>query len=235
MVFQGVPKAQQEERARQVARGGRAQGFHEPLSGAALGRHAPARRARARAQPGNRHPADGRAVRRARRADPHDPRRGPVGAAVAHREDHRVRHPLARRGGVPGRSGRGVLGAARHHQGNHQRRRAASAQAGFRDHREVRDAAQQALRAAARRDPQGGRAIRCRRAGSHERATRIGGSDDASRVVQVGFVVALVVLWYLGTTYWAVSHLLLPNPVKVWHELADILGSGEYLPDLKSR
>ena len=55
----------------------------------------------------------------------------------------------------------------------------------------------------------------------------------ASRVVQVGFVVALVVFWYLGTTYWGVSHLLLPNPVKVWHELADILGSGEYLPDLK--
>ena len=55
----------------------------------------------------------------------------------------------------------------------------------------------------------------------------------ASRAVQVGFVVALVVLWYLGTAYWGVSHLLLPNPVKVWHELADILGSGEYLPDLK--
>ena len=44
----------------------------------------------------NRHAADGRAVRRARRADPHDPRRGPFGAAVTHRQDHRVRHPLAR-------------------------------------------------------------------------------------------------------------------------------------------
>ena len=38
------------------------------------------------------------------------------------REDHRVRDPFARRGGVPGRPGRGVLGAARHHQGDHQRR-----------------------------------------------------------------------------------------------------------------
>ena len=27
-------------------------------------------------------------------------------------------------------------------------------------------------------------------------------------------------LWYLGTAYWGVSHLLLPNPVKVWHEPA---------------
>jgi len=55
----------------------------------------------------------------------------------------------------------------------------------------------------------------------------------ASRAVQVGFLAALMALWYLGTAYWGVSPLLLPNPVKVWHELADILGSGEYLPDLK--
>jgi ABC-type nitrate/sulfonate/bicarbonate transport system permease component len=55
----------------------------------------------------------------------------------------------------------------------------------------------------------------------------------ASRAVQVGFLVALLALWYLGTTYWGISHLLLPNPVKVWHELKDVLASGEYLPDLK--
>ena len=55
----------------------------------------------------------------------------------------------------------------------------------------------------------------------------------ASRAVQIGFLVGLVVLWYLGTAVWGVSHLLLPNPVNVWHELKDILGSGEYLPDLQ--
>jgi ABC-type nitrate/sulfonate/bicarbonate transport system permease component len=55
----------------------------------------------------------------------------------------------------------------------------------------------------------------------------------ASRAVQMGFLVGLILLWYLSTTYWGVSHLLLPNPVKVWHELADVLGSGEYLPDLQ--
>jgi ABC-type nitrate/sulfonate/bicarbonate transport system permease component len=54
-----------------------------------------------------------------------------------------------------------------------------------------------------------------------------------SRGVQAGFLLALVLLWYLGTTYWGVSHLLLPNPVKVWHELKDVVGSGEYWPDLK--
>ena len=55
----------------------------------------------------------------------------------------------------------------------------------------------------------------------------------ASRAVQAGFLVGLILLWYLGTAHWGVSHLLLPNPVKVWHELADILASGEYLPDLQ--
>ena len=51
--------------------------------------------------------------------------------------------------------------------------------------------------------------------------------------MQLGFLVGLITLWYLGTTYWGISHLLLPNPVKVWHELKDVLGSGDYLPDLK--
>jgi len=54
-----------------------------------------------------------------------------------------------------------------------------------------------------------------------------------SRGVQAGFLLALIVLWYLGTTYWGVSHLLLPNPVKVWHELRDVLSTGEFWPDLK--
>jgi ABC-type nitrate/sulfonate/bicarbonate transport system permease component len=54
-----------------------------------------------------------------------------------------------------------------------------------------------------------------------------------SRLVQVGFVVALLVLWYLATTRWGVSHLLLPNPVQVYAELKDVLGSGEFIPDLR--
>ena len=55
----------------------------------------------------------------------------------------------------------------------------------------------------------------------------------ASLSVQIGFLVALVALWYLGTAYWGISRILLPNPVNVWAELKDILASGEYLPDLR--
>ena len=55
----------------------------------------------------------------------------------------------------------------------------------------------------------------------------------ASRAVQIGFVVALIGLWYFGTAYWGISRILLPNPVNVWHELKDVIGSGEFLPDLR--
>ncbi|MGH8265584.1 MAG: ABC transporter permease [Steroidobacteraceae bacterium] len=61
-----------------------------------------------------------------------------------------------------------------------------------------------------------------------ERRAQVG-----SRLVQAGFVLVLIVLWYLATSRWGVSHLLLPNPVNVWHELVDILRSGEFLGDLR--
>jgi ABC-type nitrate/sulfonate/bicarbonate transport system permease component len=54
-----------------------------------------------------------------------------------------------------------------------------------------------------------------------------------SRGVQIGFLFALLLFWYLGTTYWGISHLLLPNPVKVWAEFKDVLSTGEFWPDLK--
>jgi ABC-type nitrate/sulfonate/bicarbonate transport system permease component len=54
-----------------------------------------------------------------------------------------------------------------------------------------------------------------------------------SRVVQVGFIVGVVLLWYLGTAYWGISRILLPNPVNVWHELRDVIASGEFWPDLR--
>jgi ABC-type nitrate/sulfonate/bicarbonate transport system permease component len=55
----------------------------------------------------------------------------------------------------------------------------------------------------------------------------------ASRAVQIAFVVGLIVLWYIGTAYWGISAILLPNPVDVWHELKDVLVTGEFLPDLE--
>jgi ABC-type nitrate/sulfonate/bicarbonate transport system permease component len=55
----------------------------------------------------------------------------------------------------------------------------------------------------------------------------------ASHAMQVGFIVGLVVLWYLATTRWGVSRILLPNPVAVWEALGKVLATGEYIPDLR--
>src|SRR5215510_7530021 len=54
-----------------------------------------------------------------------------------------------------------------------------------------------------------------------------------SRLVQIMFLVVLLALWYLATTKWGVSHLLLPNPLRVYDELKDVLASGEFIPDLR--
>ena len=55
----------------------------------------------------------------------------------------------------------------------------------------------------------------------------------ASRGTQLAFVVTLVGVWYLGTTYGGISPILLPNPVAVYHELMDVLATGEYVSDLR--
>jgi len=61
------------------------------------------------------------------------------------------------------------------------------------------------------------------------KSTRTAGSH----AVQIGFVIALVVLWYLATTRWGVSSILLPNPVTVARDLGNILRSGEFIDDLR--
>src|SRR5215510_414470 len=55
----------------------------------------------------------------------------------------------------------------------------------------------------------------------------------ASCAVQATFLIALVALWYLATTRWRVSPLLLPNPLVVLRELWDILRTGEFIGDLR--
>lgn len=62
---------------------------------------------------------------------------------------------------------------------------------------------------------------------THERWVTI-----ASRAVQVGFVVVVAALWYFGTTTWGINPLLLPNPVAVWHELVQVIVSGDFIDDL---
>ena len=64
-------------------------------------------------------------------------------------------------------------------------------------------------------------------------ARRRAAAGLASRAVQLGFLLGMLVLWYLATNRWGVNRLLLPNPIAVWHQLLDVLKSGEYLPDLR--
>jgi ABC-type nitrate/sulfonate/bicarbonate transport system permease component len=54
----------------------------------------------------------------------------------------------------------------------------------------------------------------------------------ASRGVQVVFLLGLLLLWYISTHYWGVSHLLLPDPVQVFWHFVDIIKTGEFLDDL---
>ena len=55
-----------------------------------------------------------------------------------------------------------------------------------------------------------------------------------SRLVQAGFLVGLIAIWYLAATRWGVNRLLLPNPIAVYDNLLDILRSGEFIDDLKT-
>src|SRR5712671_5470935 len=54
-----------------------------------------------------------------------------------------------------------------------------------------------------------------------------------SRLVQAAFVIALVGLWYIGTTYGQISRILLPNPVEVFDELVVVLATLEFVSDLQ--
>lgn len=58
-------------------------------------------------------------------------------------------------------------------------------------------------------------------------------SAAISRLVQVGFLVALLGLWYVASNYWGVSQVLLPEPVAVFQQFMDILLTGEFYDDLK--
>jgi ABC-type nitrate/sulfonate/bicarbonate transport system permease component len=63
---------------------------------------------------------------------------------------------------------------------------------------------------------------------SRDRAQRL-----ASRAVQIGFLLALLLLWFLATDVWGVNKLLLPNPLSVWRQFVGVLRSGAFLPDLR--
>jgi len=54
-----------------------------------------------------------------------------------------------------------------------------------------------------------------------------------SRGLQLGFLLALILLWYFATASGRINPVLLPNPLTVWHNLVQVLRSGEYWPDLQ--
>jgi ABC-type nitrate/sulfonate/bicarbonate transport system permease component len=55
----------------------------------------------------------------------------------------------------------------------------------------------------------------------------------AVRAVQIAVPLVLVALWYLATTRWGVSRILLPNPVDVVQALGHVLATGEFVDDLR--
>jgi ABC-type nitrate/sulfonate/bicarbonate transport system permease component len=55
----------------------------------------------------------------------------------------------------------------------------------------------------------------------------------AVRAVQIAVPLALFALWYLATTRWGVSRILLPNPVEVVRALGNVLATGEFADDLR--
>jgi ABC-type nitrate/sulfonate/bicarbonate transport system permease component len=61
---------------------------------------------------------------------------------------------------------------------------------------------------------------------------RAGSSRFWSLMVQLGFVAGTLTVWFLATTEWGVNRLLLPNPIDVWHQLLDVIESGEFISDL---
>src|SRR4051794_6884153 len=68
---------------------------------------------------------------------------------------------------------------------------------------------------------------------SANKSTKRDRSALGSRLVQAAFILALVGLWYIGTTYGQISPILLPNPVRVFDELVDVLATLEFVSALR--
>src|SRR5262249_12595308 len=137
--------------------------------------------------------ADGRAVRRARRADPHD--HGP--RALTHLErdpqDRGVRHPQPDRGGLSRRRGAGDVGAAGPHHRPYRDHAAAPAQ--------LRDDGDRRVRAAARphlaTDPKG--------------VMRRTMARPSPARVRWGILLAILLLWEFVPTTGIIPELFLPS------------------------
>ena len=105
LALRGVAKAERRAKARGCAEAGRPRRFRQAASARTFRRHEAARLDRARPGAGSAGAADGRAVRRARRADPHDHGRRIAAHLGRDRQDRGVRHPQPDRGGLSRRRG----------------------------------------------------------------------------------------------------------------------------------
>jgi len=55
----------------------------------------------------------------------------------------------------------------------------------------------------------------------------------ASRLVQLGFIGVIGLVWHAAVASGKISPLLLPPPARVWSEFLSIVRTGEFWPDLK--
>ena len=97
----GLPIKAARARARDLLQPGRARRLRGQISAAIVRRHAAAHRDRARLHPRPETDPDGRAVRRARRADPRTDEPRNAADLARKRQDHHLRHPQHPGGGVP--------------------------------------------------------------------------------------------------------------------------------------
>ena len=120
------------------AQSGRPRRLRGQISAATLRRHAAAHRDRARLHPRSQTDPDGRAVRRARRADPRADEPGNAADLARERQDHHLRHPQHPGSGVPRLALRGADRRPGADGGIFPDRPAVSARAADQDHGRVR-------------------------------------------------------------------------------------------------
>src|SRR5215831_2368621 len=226
-------------RGRPLSRPHRAHPLRPLLSAPAFGRHAPARRHRARVRQRSAHPADGRAVQRARRAK----QAAAAGRASPHlgrgQEDGGVHHPQRRRGGAARRPGHGDDGAARAGEAVRADRVGAAAQHhGAAGRARIRRAGAPHLVGSARRGAprprargqQGSQGMSVQTTVATPRRERRALSlRDRDRILSIVSPIGLLLVWELAARAGFIDTRFFPAPSAVLALLIEMLKSGELL------
>src|SRR5450631_3067865 len=176
---------------------------------ATLWRHEAAQRDRAHARLRSEDSADGRAVRRARRADPRPDAERALAHLAAHAEDGDLRHPRRAGGGLSRRPGGGDVGAAGAHQ-DHRRYQ-------VRQDRSARPQGQGLRR-------KGGRDLEPGERRSHQGAGKARAMKQVMRYLPL---LLLAVAWELAARLELVSTSALPPLSEVVIAWIDMIKTGE--------